>query len=397
MADTPMTRSGELFFPAADGPFFEWTPTVHDGVGADLVCAELSRLAYAPPPRIGIELRRIGFDLLATLESRRLFSSRAAADGFVCRDPRTGTRFAVFRGTETGNLDDLLANLLVDPVEWRPGIVVHRGYGRTFDELRAALEGTLHEPSGRTIATGHSLGGALATLCAVDFPVAELVSFGAPRVGTDSILLRSPQPVRRYVHCCDLVPRVPPASFTAADLEDLADGLLDNLGDPDGWLSIASRGALRESARLAAGTVARIARGRGWDHAFVHPHGLVYLDRRGGIHPDPSPESVADDQRLARREYREALGSGGAGGNEGAILAALGSLSAALLRGDTASAREARGRLFAEVSRSDALGRVVIRDLADHAAIHYVRALLEVSPPGVTRTPRPPPPAPGRT
>ena len=379
VADTPTTRSGELFFPAADGPFFDRTPSVRDGVGADLVCAELSRLAYAPLPRIETELHRIGFDLLVTLESRRLFSSRAAADGFVCRDPRSGTRFAVFRGTETGNLDDLLANLLVDPVEWRPGVVVHRGYGRTFDELRGALEGTLHEPSGRTIATGHSLGGALATLCAVDFAATELVTFGAPRVGTDTLLFRPPQPVRRYVHCCDLVPRVPPARFAEADLLDLTDGLLDNLGAPDGWLSIASQAALRESARLAAGTMARVARGRGWDHAFVHPRGLVYLDRSGGIHPDPSPECVADDQRQARREYREALGTGGAAGNDGAILEALGSLSGALLRGDQEATSAARERLFAELARSDALGRVVVRDLADHAAIHYVSALTRES------------------
>ena len=153
MADTPTTRNGELFFPAADGPFFEWHQTNSGSDNAELVSAELSRLAYAPLPRIETELRRIGYDFLETLESRRLFSARAAADGFLCRDPRSGTLFAVFRGTETGNLDDLLANLLVDPIEWRPGTLVQRGYGRTFDELRGPLEPWLLEPPGRTIAT----------------------------------------------------------------------------------------------------------------------------------------------------------------------------------------------------------------------------------------------------
>ena len=323
-----------------------------------------------PPPRIEQELRRIGFELLATLESRRLFSPHAATDGFVCRDPRAGTLFAVFRGTETGNLDDLLANLLVDPVEWRPGIVVHRGYGRTFDELRGPLDEWLRAPTGRTIATGHSLGGALATLCAADFPAVELVTFGAPRVGTDSLHRRPRQPGRRYVHCCDLVPRVPPARFAAADLEDLADGLLDNLAPPEGWLAVASQVALRQSARLAAGTMARIAEGRGWDHPFVHPGTLVYLDRQGGIHLEPSEESVTADQRQARCDYRDALGSGGAGGNAALLLETLASLSGALLRGDKEATAAARERLFAELARSDALGRVVVRDLADHAAIH---------------------------
>ena len=46
MADNTTTRGGELFFPAADGPFFEWYPTDSGTDGADLICAELSRLAY---------------------------------------------------------------------------------------------------------------------------------------------------------------------------------------------------------------------------------------------------------------------------------------------------------------------------------------------------------------
>lgn len=382
----PATRTGDLFFPAADGPFFEWVPTVGEGAGADGVCAELSRLAYAPLPRIEAELRRVGFELLESLESRRLFSIRAAADGFVCRDRRSGTRFAVFRGTETGNLDDLLANLLVDPFEWRPGIVVHRGYGTTFDELRGPLEPWLAAPDARTIATGHSLGGALATLCAADFPAAELVTFGAPRVGTDALFARPGQVVRRYVHCCDLVPRVPPARFTETEIESLADGLLDNLAAPDGWLAVASQVALRQSARIAASTVARIAQGRGWDLSFVHPRPLVYVDRTGGVHLEPSDGHVAADQRQARCDYREALGIRGSAGNDAAILDALAGLTGALLRGDADMARTSRERLFAEVASSDALGRVVVRDLADHAAIHYVRALVGTARPGIDRS-----------
>ena len=379
MADTPTTRSSDLFFPATDGPFFEWHRSDSGGDDADVVSAELSRLAYAPLPRIEKELRRIGFDLLETLESRRLFSTRAAADGFLCRDPRSDTLFAVFRGTETGNFDDLLANLLVDPIEWRPGTIVQRGYGRTFDELRGPLEPWLPEPSGRTIVTGHSLGGALATLCAFDFPAVELVTFGAPRVGTDTLSFRPGQPVRRYVHCCDVVPRVPPPRFAEADIEELADGLLDNLASPAGWLAAASQAALRQSARLAAGTVARLAAARGWDRAFAHHGTLLYLDRLGSIHREPTPATVAADQRQARSDYRVALGNSAPEINTAALLEAIAGLSAALVRGENDAARAARDRLLAEISRSDAIGRVVVRDLADHAAIHYVRVLLRAA------------------
>ena len=65
--------------------------------------------------------------------------------------------------------------------------------------------------------------------------------------------------------------------------------------------------------------------------------------------------------------------------NAAALLEALAGLSAALLQGETDLARSARERLFAELSRSDAIGRVVFRDLADHAAIHYVRILLRAA------------------
>ncbi|MBU6276399.1 MAG: lipase family protein [Planctomycetes bacterium] len=375
MANDPATRTRELFQPAAEGPFFEWSPDDFAGDATDAVCAELSRLAYAPLARIEVEVGRVGFELLGPLRSKRLFPAQADTDGFVCRDRRRDTVIAVFRGTETGNFDDLLSNLLVDPVEWRPGMTAHRGFAATFDELRGPLDRWFAAPAARRLATGHSLGGALATLCSADFPEAELVTFGAPRVGTESVFFRQRQPVRRYVHCCDLVPRVPPPSFAAADVQEIADGLLDNFGEPEGWLAVATQTAIRQTARLAAGSMARMAELRGWGHRFVHPRPLLYLDRRGALHTEPADEAVADDQRQARREYRESLGGQGPSGDSGAVLEALAALSAALLRADRTAAGRARETLFRELARSDSLGRVVVRDLADHAAIHYVRAL----------------------
>jgi len=382
MTAEPSTRTRELLHPAADGPFFEWHPDELAGDATDAVCAELSRLAYAPLSRIEAELPRVGFELLGPLRSKRLFPAQADTDGFVCRDRRRDAVIAVFRGTETGNFDDLLSNLLVDPVEWRPGMMAHRGFAATFDELRGPLDRCFALPVSRRLATGHSLGGALATLCSADFPEAELVTFGAPRVGTESVFFRQRRPVRRYVHCCDLVPRVPPASFAAADVEEIADGLLDNFGEPEGWLGVATQAAIRQTARLAAGSLARLAELRGWAHRFVHPRPLLYLDRRGAIHAEPAAEAVAADQRQARRDYREALGGKGTPGDSGTVLEALAALSAALLRADRSAAGRARETLFRELARSDSLGRVVVRDLADHAAVHYVRALVaEARPP----------------
>ena len=70
---------------------------------------------------------------------------------------------------------------------------VHKGFLRAFDSVVVEL---LHDvrnrltrlPGARIYVTGHSLGGALATLCALDFhrlnlPVERVVTFGCPRVG----------------------------------------------------------------------------------------------------------------------------------------------------------------------------------------------------------------------
>lgn len=95
---------------------------------------------------------------------------------------------------------------------------VHQGFARAWATMRDAISTLLDrwQTDHRLLwLTGHSMGGALATLAAADFkgqgrPVREVVTFGAPRVG-DAAFARGYQvPTIRFVNHHDPVPWVPP-------------------------------------------------------------------------------------------------------------------------------------------------------------------------------------------
>src|SRR5262249_31531377 len=105
------------------------------------------------------------------------------------------------------------------PIEWR-GVVVHRGFAAAldcvWDRLGARLAGL--PAAHRVWFTGHSLGGALATLAGYLFErTAGVYTFGSPLVGNQTFAgafntrfgIRSV----RYVNDHDVVPRVPPEEF----------------------------------------------------------------------------------------------------------------------------------------------------------------------------------------
>lgn len=114
----------------------------------------------------------------------------------------------VFRGTcdLAGWIEDLDIRSMPYPFGR-----VHAGFRRCWDVVRsrvvAAVAGT------PCIVTGHSLGGAMATLAAAELPsCTELVTFGCPRVGDASFALSWPASslkTTRYVYGLDPVPLCP--------------------------------------------------------------------------------------------------------------------------------------------------------------------------------------------
>ena len=176
----------------------------------DARCADLARLAYfdfaAREADLAAGLAGHGVRLAKTFTARWWFVDSEAYIA-VADD---GTAYVVFRGTQ--NFRDVLTDIAFRPVKWsRPGLV-HWGFRKGWSIVeRAIAEWFAKNQPSRILATGHSLGGALATLFAAQYPAAELVTFGCPLVGNAAFTAQfAGRRVQRYRNCCDLVPRIPP-------------------------------------------------------------------------------------------------------------------------------------------------------------------------------------------
>ncbi len=121
-----------------------------------------------------------------------------------------------FRGTES--LGDWLGNLNTFPKS-RPYGTVHRGFYFAFQDVRPQLEDELREFAGRSLLlTGHSLGGALATIAAAEwqggYSIKGIYTYGQPAVGRGQFLRFMGEHYGdqffRFVNDDDIVPRVPP-------------------------------------------------------------------------------------------------------------------------------------------------------------------------------------------
>ena len=134
--------------------------------------------------------------------------------GFVCEDAQTRTIRLIFRGTVS--IDDWLTNAQISQIRHSYGSV-HKG----FDDLYCQMSRTARTAVGsaylsgkKLIISGHSLGGALATLAARDFltyPI-TLYTFASPRVGDMRFAATLNDQVFnavRVVNTEDIVPTVP--------------------------------------------------------------------------------------------------------------------------------------------------------------------------------------------
>lgn len=216
------------------------------------LCAEMARLVYcADLDRVTTALRRAGFGNPSWFRD-------SGTDAFLAR----GRDVAVlaFRGTEgpklqrlidpariqrlfqTSGMDwqetmrrlfaggvpdmkeamdriaeecrDLFTDLDALPLPWPGGGKVHRGFVGALDRVWSQIEGQLDGLDMPVLYTGHSLGGALATLAASRRPPDTLYTFGSPRVGDKEFVAGMAKTVTyRYVNCCDVVAQIPPAVY----------------------------------------------------------------------------------------------------------------------------------------------------------------------------------------
>lgn len=168
--------------------------------------AEFSRLAYMPFEKhettLGLTLLEADFQLVQTFDNNGTQAFLAKRDSFAVLS---------FRGTEPDGRD-VLTDLKAGLRRTRKGLL-HTGFYQAFkgvaQEIREAVLDLGETP---LYITGHSLGGALATIAAQELErdsLAAVYTFGSPRVGTVELDTRIKVPIYRVVNSADVVARVP--------------------------------------------------------------------------------------------------------------------------------------------------------------------------------------------
>jgi len=147
--------------------------------------------------------------------------------------PLTGRREMVigFRGTDSHSVYNWAENLHATKTDFQlpypaaEGVRVHSGFFRSYnnsslrEHLIRSVKGMLEEdPDARLHVVGHSLGGAMASICALEMRLVlgvkdvRVTTFGSPRVGNAEFyrLFQGALPEsRRFTHGHDIVPSVP--------------------------------------------------------------------------------------------------------------------------------------------------------------------------------------------
>jgi hypothetical protein len=127
------TSPGALMRPADGVSFFEEWDLARDTANRDVLCAEMSRVAYASEEVVRSSLARVGFGLTAWLGGDSLAGriDTRGAEGFVATRADHSATIVAFRGTEADRPEDLIADSQTLQTEWRPGLTTGRRHGST--------------------------------------------------------------------------------------------------------------------------------------------------------------------------------------------------------------------------------------------------------------------------
>jgi hypothetical protein len=177
--------------------------------------AEASTLVYADEDFVTARFSKAG------LPEVRFFDKQST-QCFVANNEQ----FAIvaFRGSEIWkkkekfDLNKVMADLKADVdirlTDWPQGGKVHRGFKEALEEVWLDLLPYIRQLDSKGCKiwmTGHSLGAALATLCAGRYGhVQGVYTFGSPRVGNEVFKEKFDVNIYRIVNNDDIVSRVPP-------------------------------------------------------------------------------------------------------------------------------------------------------------------------------------------
>lgn len=154
------------------------------------------------------QLTILNFELIQTFDSKGTQAILLSSDKFYV---------LVFRGTEPTDIRDIKTDIKAMTTHCETGGMIHKGFNDAFDEVKGQIGESLNadtiQPKPLFI-TGHSLGGALATVAAKKLTfkhgIAGCYTFGSPRVADEEWMKNLKTPIYRIVNSADPVTMLPP-------------------------------------------------------------------------------------------------------------------------------------------------------------------------------------------
>jgi len=173
-----------------------------------LLMAEVSVISYMEIEECNIAAGKIGF-------TDGKFFDTANAQAYWLQTEYDSV--VVCRGTEPNEWEDIKADANALTALAETVGKIHRGFKHEVDRIWPHIEEALENNSKPLWFCGHSLGGAMANICAnrcelsyIDSEPQELHSFGSPRVGCRKYVNHVRLKHFRWVNNNDIVTRVPP-------------------------------------------------------------------------------------------------------------------------------------------------------------------------------------------
>ena len=157
------------------------------------------------------ELATVRLELVETFDRGGTQAILVSNDKFVA---------LAFRGTEATSLEDIKTDLKAKTTQCETGGKIHMGFKEAYEKVAVDIQEKMNEPQFQEkplFITGHSLGGALATIAAKELfhrgGIAACYTFGSPRVGNAEWISNIKTPLYRLVNAADCVTVLPPGGI----------------------------------------------------------------------------------------------------------------------------------------------------------------------------------------
>lgn len=181
--------------------------------------ARMSEISYLSPVFAEKEFRSLGFTSCVPVVDSSMIGYVVSSDDVTV---------IVFRGTDFNEFQDWLANIQRSATQTAHG-AVHSGFHSAYQNLRDQIREILGSTSPKHLwITGHSLGGALALLCANDFvddgkmSIDGVMTFGQPLMVSSQLAKYLNEKLAskyvRFVNHEDIVARIDPSYVACGSL-----------------------------------------------------------------------------------------------------------------------------------------------------------------------------------